>query len=250
MTATVSSELKTAMQEQRDTWRLIDKTLAAASGANILLYGPPGTGKTSAGLKREISGVAALVAITLTFDTPAAELRGFYVPEGTKFKWQHGPAMTAMQTAASRLVVNELHKVGPDAEALFHAICDDRDISLIRLPNGSDVSAQPDFTVVGTANEPPSALAEPIRDRFAYRILVKVPSPEAIDSLPADLRDVALKTSIIEDDKRRISFREWKSFARARDEFKMPFRDAARLVWEKRADDVIAGYGITKGVVA
>lgn len=242
-----TAELKEALAEQRKTWRLVDKALELCVGDNLLLYGPPGTGKTAAGLRRSIDGVAALVAVTLTYDTPAAELRGHYVPEGTKFKWQHGPAMTAMQTPASRFVVNELHKVGPDAEALFHAICDDRDISLIRLPNGEDISAVPDFTVVGTANEPPEALAEPIRDRFSYRIMVKVPSPEAIESLPADLRDVCLKTSIIDDEQRRISFRQWKAFAKARDTYGFPFRDAARLVWENRADEVVSAYAITSG---
>lgn len=229
------------------TWNLVDRVLEKAKGSNVLLYGWPGTGKTSAALKRAVDGVSALVAVTLTYDTPAAELRGHFIPKGHEFVWHHGPAMAAMQEPASRLVVNELHKVGPDAEALFHAICDDRDISLIRLPNGDDISAQPDFTVIGTANEPPAALAEPIRDRFVYRIKVNIPSPEAIESLPTDLRDVCLKTSIIPDTQRRISFREWKAFARARDEFGFPYRDAARLVWEERADDIISGYTITSG---
>lgn len=240
-----TAELKEALAEQRKTWRLVDKALELCVGDNLLLYGYPGTGKTAAGLRRQVSGVAALVAVTLTYDTPAAELRGHYVPKGTTFEWHHGPAMEAMQTKASRFVVNELHKVGPDAEALFHAICDDRDISLIRLPNGQDIKAEKDFTVVGTANEPPEALAEPIRDRFTYRIKVNVPSPEAIESLPTDLRDVCLKTSIIEDDKRRISFRQWKAFAKARDVYGFPFRDAARLVWETRADDIVSQYAIT-----
>lgn len=245
MTAAPSAELANALKEQRETWRLIDRALDQISGGNLLLYGPPGTGKTSAGLKRGTSKVAALIALTLTFDTPAAELRGFFVPQGGKFEWMDGPAITAMQTPASRLVVNELHKVGPDAEALMHAICDDRDISLIRLPNGKDVSAEADFTVIGTANEPPDALAEPVRDRFPFRVLVRIPSPEAIESLPKDIRDAALKTSIIDDPSRRISFRQWKAFAQARDEFHMPFKDAARLVWEKRAGDIISAYAIT-----
>lgn len=245
-----TAEMKRALTEQRTTWRRIDRALECMKGDNLLLYGYPGTGKTSAALKRSLDGVSSLVAVTLTYDTPAAELRGHYVPEGTKFKWQHGPAMTAMQAPSSRFVVNELHKVGPDAEALFHAICDDRDISLIRLPNGMDVKAQPDFTVVGTANEPPAALAEPIRDRFTYRILVNIPSPEAIESLPEDLRDVCLKTSIIEDDKRRITYREWKKFAKARDEYKFPFREAAALVWEKRADEIVSAYSINAGKVS
>ena len=58
-------------------WELISSVIQHSR--TTLLYGPSGTGKSFAASTAELSG-RGLFAVTMTPDTPAAELRGHYLP--------------------------------------------------------------------------------------------------------------------------------------------------------------------------
>ncbi len=198
-----------------------------------LLYGPPGTGKTTAA---NYSGSPmAVYNVTLTEEMPAAELRGHFVPKGGEFVWHDGPAMQAYRNGG-RLVLNEIDRGSSDALIFCYALLDDPGISKISLPNGEHVLPHPDFTVVATMNGEPEDLPEALQDRFRVRLLIDKPHPDAMKSLPDDLR-AAAKNSVSGSGDSRVSFRSWKSFADLRDAIDEEV--AARAVFGPRAQSIL-----------
>jgi MoxR-like ATPase len=225
-------------------------------GENILLWGPPGTGKTYDAIHLHASKfTGGIYATTVTLDTPAAEWRGFFIPKPDEkgnpgMGWQDGLAAKVMGKVVDedgkvkidkptcRFVINEIHKRGPDLEALIHAVCDDREMATIALPNGDTVFAQPDFQVVATANEPLDQPDDPVADRFAIRCYVRYPSIAAIETLDKDLRDFALKQYLLEPhDPKFISFRRMAAFDRLRKRFDS--NRAANLVFGMLSQEVL-----------
>src|SRR5438067_2368000 len=73
-----------------DCWTLANVVLAQSP--RVLLHGPPGAGKTYAATRFGLRPGQPVASCTLTPETPAAELPGFYVPRGNEFVWQDGPA--------------------------------------------------------------------------------------------------------------------------------------------------------------
>jgi MoxR-like ATPase len=92
-------------------WDLVGSVIEHSR--TTLLHGPSGTGKSHAAHGADLGG-RALYSVTLTPETPAAELRGHYVPVGSEFRWQDGPAIRAWREGA-RLVINEVDHAGGDA---------------------------------------------------------------------------------------------------------------------------------------
>src|SRR5574339_225733 len=93
-------------------WELIEKLLESESVRSLYLYGPPGVGKTySAYHKGRLNN--GLYAVTLTEETPAAELRGHFIPKGGEMIWHDGPFVKALKQGA-RLVVNEVTHASAD----------------------------------------------------------------------------------------------------------------------------------------
>ena len=218
-------------EKKLTAWELAD--IVIPNSRITLLYGPPGTGKTTAG--NFAGNPESVFNVTLTEETPAAELRGHYVPRGGDFIWQDGPALTAYRHGA-RLVLNEIDKASGDAMTFCHALLDDPGISAITLPTGETVKPHPGFSVVATTNGDPSDLPEALADRFSISIQIPLPHPEAIASLPQDLREAA-KKSASGSSEARVTFRAWKNFSILRDSIG---EDAAALaVFGPRAKSIL-----------
>jgi MoxR-like ATPase len=210
----------------------------------VLLHGPPGTGKTYAAVRLGPRSDQTLASCTLTPETPAAELRGFYVPRGHEFVWQDGPAITAWRTGG-RLVLNEIDRATGDLLSFLLAICDDPQFAQVTLPNNETVRPAPGFTVVATMNSVPDDLDFALLDRFPVRVHIDEVAPGALNSLPQDLREVAARSGVLTDPARRVSFRTWSEFARLRAVIGQEV--AAKAVFGNRTDDIVNAFLIAKG---
>jgi MoxR-like ATPase len=197
-------------------WQVAEEMIEHAD--RVLLYGPPGTGKTTAAVKHA-TGYRGVQVITMTEETPADSIKGHQVPIGPgEFGWMDACGITAWRNG-DRLIVNELDKACGDAMDLMHVICDDQEVASLTLPNIEKELVTPhyNFQVVATMNGLPESLPDAIQDRFSVQVLIREPHPNALASLPGDLRRVAAKTAVIEDYTRRIGIRKWKAFAKLRD---------------------------------
>jgi MoxR-like ATPase len=220
------------MARKQEIWDLVEKVIEHSR--STLLYGPPGTGKSFAAHSANL-GSRTLYSITLTPDTAAAELRGHYIPRGTEFVWQDGPAIKAWRTGG-RLVVNEIDHAGGDALSFLLNCLDSQETACLTLPTGEMVKPHPHFATVATMNGKPEDLPEALRDRFPVAIEITEAHPQGIDSLPQDLRNAA-RGSIVADPARRITLRAWKCFADLRE--RIGVEAASVAVFASRAKDVL-----------
>ena len=188
-----------------NAWEVAEAIVACGEG-NVLLYGPPGTGKTYAA-----QGRTDCPNITITPETPAAELRGHYVPRGGQFVWQDGPVVRAMREGR-RVVLNEVDHAGGDCVSFLLAALDNRESCRVTLPTGETVVPAAGYHVVGTMNGQPSDLIPALADRFAARVEIAEPHPAAIEALPERLRNAARGTVVAAGDD-RVSLRSWLCFA-------------------------------------
>jgi MoxR-like ATPase len=267
----VASSKKEIKEEEQEVKKISEWTLAEQvipEARLVLLYGPPGTGKTTAGNRIGLRGgkviedkeqnpgllvsgtltpVFNIYNITLTEETPATELRGHYIMKGGDFDWHDGTGMRPFRKGG-RLVLNEIDKASGDCLQFCHALLDDPSIAAITLPTGETVRPHNDFSVVATMNGEPEDLPEALRDRFSVRINIKNPHPQAIKSLPEDLRAIAKKTfKATTHTERAISFRAWKAFAHLREALGEDV--AALAVFGSRAENVLNTMKIEKSSV-
>jgi MoxR-like ATPase len=213
-------------RSERVDWTLVERTLSSEQLARIYLFGPPGIGKTFAAYHygRTQRGV---YACTLTQETPAAELRGTYLPRGDSLVWHDGPVVRAMKEGV-RLVLNELSHASDDALAFLHPVLESPETSRLTLPTGETVVPAAGFHVVVTDNEPPDGLPPALRDRFDAILEVGDPHPAALAGLSEGLREIA-RRSLGLDDERRVSVRSWRTLDRVRHE--LGLRDACTVVF-------------------
>ena len=222
------------MSKNLPVWDLISACIK--NSRTTLLYGPSGTGKSFCAHGADLGG-RNLYSVTLTPDTPAAELRGHYVPMGNEFKWQDGPAISAWRFGG-RLVVNEIDHAGGDALSFLLNCLDTDGTACLTLPTGEMVRPNPQFQCVATMNGiPDQDLPPALRDRFPVCIEVNEAHPQGISSLPDDLQAAAKGSVVATDPARRLTLRAWKSFAALRNQIGPEM--AAQAVFQSRASDVL-----------
>lgn len=193
-----------------DSWALFSTLISCKTLRTLYVWGPPGIGKTY-GAYTEGLGSRKLYAVTMTEDTPAAELRGFYMPKGGDFVWNDGPAVMAMRSGG-RLVINEVSHAGPDVRSILYGIMESPETSRLTLPSGETVTPKEGFQVFLTDNCPPDDLPDALQNRFDATIQLTEPSPKALNTFPANLREIVVKCA--RDEKRRISLRSWEVLSR------------------------------------
>ena len=187
----------------------------------VLLRGKPGTGKTYHAVHSALEEGQKVYTITMTEETPAAELRGHYVPKGNEFIWTDGPAIMAWREGA-RLVINEIDRSSEDVLSLMYAILDDPDFAELTLPTGEKVRPAQGFQVVATMNGLPEDLPDALQDRLPVDIEITDVNPKALERLPEDLRGPAQNTALAKTSERGVSIRMWLEYASLRE--KLPKR--------------------------
>jgi MoxR-like ATPase len=208
------------------SWELVERALASGQLGRLYLFGPPGIGKTYAAYHfgRTQRGV---YACTLTQETPAAELRGSWLPRGDAFVWHDGPVVRALREGA-RLVLNELSHASDDALAFLYPVLESTETARLTLPTGETVVPAAGFHVVVTDNEPPDQLPDALQDRFDALLELAEPHPAALAGLSEALRAVARRVLAL-DAERRVSVRRIGTLDRLRHE--LGLRDACTVVF-------------------
>ena len=202
----------------------------------ILLHGPPGTGKTLAALTAGLPDGEAAIYLMLTEETPAAEIRGMWVPDRGGFVWQDGPAMVAWRRP-TRLVLDEIDHASGDLMSMLMSVTDGKATSRLSLPTCELVRPAPGFSVIATMNGNPDHLPPALRDRFPVAIEIDAVHPGALAALPADIRGAASATALLPPE-RRLSMRGWSAFANLRE--RVGDQTAAEAVFGRaRAGDVL-----------
>ena len=217
-----------------DCWQLFEKTVQYSR--LMLLYGPPGTGKTTSANMIGVDDPQSVINLTLTEETPSAELRGHYHLIEGEFKWRDGVGIAGFRVGR-RIVLNEIDKASGDTLQFCHALLDDPGIAKFTLPTGEVIYPEPGFSCIATMNGQPEDLPDAIQDRFAIKINIDKPHPKAIESLPEDLRKPAMQGFTKAGGTRSISIRGWKAFAMLREETNEIV--AAKAVFGDRAENIL-----------
>lgn len=217
-------------------WDVIE---AIERGAfRVLLYGPPGTGKTTSAYNAARALKKNVYNITLSDETPAAELRGHFVPAGTEWIWMDGPAIRAYKEGAV-LILDEIDKASQDCLDFLHGLLNDPDLARITLPNGETVFMHEGFQCIATMNGELEDLQPALQDRFAIAIEVRNPHPDAIAALPKDLQSAAKKVEDYENAQRPATLRRWGAFALLRELPDVGPSEAAKAVFAHRAGELL-----------
>jgi hypothetical protein len=223
------------VSERADSWTLLAATAEYLD--RVLLYGPPGTGKTQLAMTVGAWPGLHVYRVNMTEDTPAAELRGGYIPRGSEWVWRDGPALLAFRNGG-RLVVDEITRASDDALSFLLGVLDGHSIT---LPNGETVNPHPDLSVWGTTNDDSSALTDALADRFVVRVKCDRVNPAALATLPTNVA----ATVTAGNTGGGVSMREAGEFTRlAGVGVNAPAWLAARLVWEDRSSDVLTAMAI------
>lgn len=228
-------------------WNIIE---AIERGAfRVLLYGPPGTGKTTSAYNAAKVLKKPVYNVTLSDETPAAELRGHFVPKGQEWIWMDGPAMRAYREGAV-LILDEIDKASQDCLDFLHGLLNDPTVARITLPTGETVFPDGAFQVIATMNGEIEDLPPALQDRFSIAIEVTDPHPDAIKALPKDLQAAASTVEDYEASERPATLRRWAAFALLREIADVGPEEAAKAVFAHRAGellDAIAFKSTSKG---
>lgn len=200
------------METQDKQWSLLSSLLKCATMRTLYIWGPAGIGKTFSAYRVGM-GNRSLYAVTLTEETPAAELRGHFIPKGSEFIWHDGPIVRAMRDGA-RIVINEVSHAGSDVLSMLYAVLESPDTARLTLPTGETVIPAPGFQCILTDNCEPTELPVPLVDRFDSVIMLSHPSPEAIERMPENIQSLVLTCASVDQEERRLSLRAWEKLDR------------------------------------
>lgn len=165
-------------------WTLANAIAGAVRKA--IFWGPPATGKTFAGQNLGKKEGQETVSVTLTDETTAADLIGYYIQTDKGFRWNDGPITHAWRVGA-RLVLNELNHMSSDAEACLFNVLDDMESASMRLMNGEVVIPHENFSCVASCNvNPADFLREGMLSRFEVIIHIDQPTKEAVAQLSSE----------------------------------------------------------------
>jgi hypothetical protein len=245
----MSAELVRRIELAKKEWA--DIALAVKHGRRVLLYGIPGTGKSFIGAHARPAG-SELFRLYLTMDTPAAEVRGHYLPnEAGGFSWHDGPGIKAWKTGG-RLVIDEIDQASGDTLTLLMGLLDDPESAQLTLPSNETVRPKAGFSIVATTNQKPSIIPEALLDRFDVVMPVTRPCPDAFENgwHVEDIRQAALRSIFLvgADNNanelaskakavkgRTVGLRAFRSIDRMVGVEKLAVADAARLVLGEEA---------------
>lgn len=215
--STRSRRAATVAADASACWHLAETILG--TGRTCMLHGPAGTGKTFAAENHQPEGAPEPVVVTLTNETSAADLLGYYITGPDGFRWQDGPATRAARIGA-RLVVNEIDHASGDVIAALYQIADEAASARWTLGNGETLRPAAGFHLVATSNAAPeeALTGEGIQSRFAVRVHVDQPHPASVAALPEDLRKAAEASCVHPDETQRLTMRTWRAFADLRAE--------------------------------
>lgn len=178
-----NAALVAAQEKAKAEWSTIH--VACKHARRVLLWGPPGTGKSFIGTTTEGEGATVqsldkLSRLYLTMDTPAAEVRGHYLPNDKGgFSWHDGPGTNAWRGDGHRLVIDEIDAASGDTLTLLLALLDDPESAKLTLPTNETVRPGKNFSCVATTNQSPTVIPEALLDRFDVVCHVPSPSPYA-----------------------------------------------------------------------
>ncbi len=218
-----------------ECWALFHDVVAFSD--RILLYGPPGTGKTRCALKVGLAADQPTYSVILTEETPAAELRGHWIPSSSgHFVWLDGVAVRAWKTGG-RLVLDEIDHASGDVMNFLMAIIDAQETGCLTLPSGETVRPAPGFSVIATMNGNPEQLPPALRDRLTVTIDIDAVHPDALAALPPHIRRAAMATALLPKE-RKLSVRAWVHFAHLI-QFVSELTAASAVFGRDRAKDVV-----------
>lgn len=186
------------------SWNEVETLLQSGVRIPVLLHGRPGTGKSHA-----VNSVCKY-HLTLTPETPAAELRGHFIPKDGSFMWHDGPLVRAMREGAA-IAIHELDHRSDDCTSLLYAALDDPAFASLTLPTGETVRPAIGYRVVSTMNGRPEELPEALRDRFAVTLAIDMINPALLSRIPE-----AFRVAVESVDKQRVSARSAIAFSELR----------------------------------
>lgn len=158
----------------------------------ILFYGPPGSGKTAFPVLEEGRNGRIAEVFNVNKFSSKPDILGHFISTSAGSEFCLNAGARAMIDGRV-LVLNEIDHGGPEIMSTFHFICDHQTIARETLPDGKGtvLAAKRGYRVIGTMNGDPVNLPLAIRDRFQIKILVDTPNPEAVDTLPLELKTLA-----------------------------------------------------------
>lgn len=235
----------TVTAEQSLAWHLAESLLGV--GKTCLLHGPAGTGKTFAAEHHLPEGSPEPIVLTLTDETSAADLFGFYVAGPHGFEWRDGPATRAAR-AGARFVVNEIDHASGDAIAALYCIADESASARWTLANGETLRPAAGFHTVATSNATPDEAlnGEGVADRFKLRVHLDTPHPASVAALPEDLRSAAEASCVHPDESQRLTMRTWRAFADLRERLGDALLAAQITFGAHRAQPVLDSLAVAK----